>query len=464
MPLSQADRLAFSLNIVTAADKIKAFNMSQAQTASEIQKLVQLDAGNKNLFNAPNNLVTAYQLEMGKLDGLARTTITEQDIQDSAARVIQNHFYPNDTTVTVPSLAANHNVWIRIPPFAITYAIGKNYTETYGSVQKESDVIAPLLALIAGATAYTDIQLTTGQECNAGGTCSLPIYTTQATCIAATPTPGVWTTGPDVISSYAAVQTLKSDLVTAVNAFKSFLLAEAAVIVTNDPTMANQTQNNAAINNINNVIIPALNTWLAYNDFNTAHGQTTCIGFNSYNSNLLAPTKLHSVQLSALQTAVNTRSSFQTTRLSQLSTVLGTLVQDLSTGELTTSTGLYGKRYGFLLLRLHALDGSLSKLKALQNGKSSQDSIKANITNTKNTYMSILPTTLLKAPGNGSTSITLVDTSFLSPGDTVYVTAEGQEELLRAVKSISNDTVVLNDVIPAKYRAAEKGRLYKDLT
>lgn len=438
MALSQADRLAFSLNIVTADSRIKAFDMSQAQTALEILKAVQLDAGNKNLFDAPNNLITAYQIEMGKLDGLDRTIITEQDIQNSSAHLSQNHFFPNDTSVAVPSLSSSRNVWTKIPPFAITYGIGKNYTENYGSVQKESDLTSPLLALIASATTYTDMQLTTGQECSTG------MF--------------------DVISNYPLVQTLRTDIVNAVNAFKTFLLSEVATIVTNDHNTANQIQNNAAINNINNIIIPALNTWLSYVDFNTAHGQTTCLGFNSYNSNLLAPTKLHSVQLAALQAAINTRVTFQATRLSQITAVLGTIVQDLSSGELIVQTGLYGKRYGFLLLRLHSLDGSLSKLKALQNGKNAQDSIKINITNTKNTYLSILPTSLLKAPGNGTSSITLVDTSFLNPGDAVYLTADGQDELVRAVKSISNDTVILNDVVPAKYRAAEKGRLYKDIT
>jgi hypothetical protein len=463
--LSKEDRLAFSLNIVTAADKIKAFDMSQAQTAAEIAKLVKLDAANKNLFDPVNTLTTAYQTEMGMLDGLARTVIVEQDIQDSAQKTLQNHFFPNDTAVTVPSLASAHNVWIRIPPFAITYGIGKNYTEGYGTTQKEADLTGPLLALITSAGSYTDIQLTTGQECNAGGTCSLgPSYPTQAACLAAMPTPGVWTPGPDVISSYAAVQTLKTNLVAAVNAYKTFLLTMVAGIVTNDTNGANQTLNTTAINNINNIIVPAVNTWLAYVDFNTAHSQTTCAGFNAYDSNLLAPTKLHSTQLAALQTAVNTRASFVATRTSQVSGFLGTIVQDLATGELSSQTGLYGKRYGFLLLRLHALDGSLSKLKSLQNGKGAQDSIKVNITNTKNTYMSILPTSLLKAPGNATSSITLVDTSFLSAGDTVYLMAEGQEELLRAVKSVSNDTVILNDIVPEKYRAAEKGRLYKDIT
>jgi hypothetical protein len=462
MALSQDDRLAFSLNIVSAEGKLKAFTLSQEATQKEIDKLIQLDAANKNLFDPTNNLVNSYQTELGKLDGILRTVITEQDIQDSGSRVIQNHFFPNDTTITVPSLSSSHNVWLKIPPFALTYAIGKNYTEGYGTTQKEGDITTSLLALISSASANTDIQNTTGQWCNASGTCSLPLFTDQASCEAATPTPGVWTPGPDAITAYPAVQTLKTNLVTAVNDFKTFLLAEVALIPTTDP--ANQAANQAAIDNINNVIIPAINTWLAYNDFNTAHGQTTCAGFNAYNANLLAPTKLHSVQLAALQTAVNSRVTFVVTRVSQITGFLGTIVQDLNTGEPTTSTGLYGKRYGFLLLRLHALDGSLSKLKASQGGRDGQNSIKANITNTKNTYMSILPTTLLKAPGNGTSSVSLVDTSFLNAGDTVFITAEGQDELQRAVKSVNGDTVILNDVIPAKFRPAEKARLYKDIS
>lgn len=462
MALSQEDRLAFSLNIVTADDKLKAFTVAQAQTQTELTKLIKIDEANKNLFDKPNALINLYQTELGKLDGILRTTITEQNIQDSGSRIIQNFFFPNDTNTVVPSLVPNHNVWIRIPPFALTYAIGKNYTEGYGTTQKESDITSPIFALISSASTYTDIQNTTGQWCNAGGTCSLPLYLDQISCEAATPTPGVWTPGPDAITSYPAVQTLKTNLVTAVNDLKTFLLAEVALIPTTDPI--NQAANQAAIDNINNVIIPALDTWLAYNDFNTAHGQTTCAGFNTYNANLLAPTKLHSVQLTALQSAVNSRVSFVGTRVSQITGYLGTITQDLNTGELTASTGLYGKRYGFLLLRLHALDGSLSKLKALQGGKDGQNSIKANITNTKNTYMSILPTTLLKAPGNGTSSISLVDTSFLNAGDTVFVTADGQDELQRAVKSVSNDVVILNDIIPAKFRPADKARLYKDIS
>lgn len=459
MPLAQADRNSFSLFIVNSAAQIAGLLKAKEQLAAEVTKAQKLDDANKNLLDPANAMATAYQSEMNALDGNLRTTVTETNVQDAAKKVLQNYFFPNDTTVTVPDLASAHNIWIQANPFANSYAIGKNYTEGYGSTPKEGDLITSILGYITAAGAFTDIQNTSGQSCGATGTCSLPIYTTQVTCEA---NAGVWTPGPDLIANDPAIQTLKTNIVAAVNSLKTFLLAEVALIVTNDP--ANQTNNQAAINNINTVIIPALNTWLAYVDFNTAHGQSTCAGFNAYNSNLLAPTKLHSVQLSALQTALNTRSSFITTRVGQLNTVLGSITQDLTNGNVTASSGLYGKRFGFLSLRLNLFGGSLSKVVSLNASNGAQDSIIGNIKSTTATYMGLIPTSVFSAPGNGTSSITVADPSHFAPGDAVYVMAEGQEELQRAVKSVTGNNVILNDIVPAKYRPAEKARLYKDLT
>lgn len=462
MAIPKDDRIAFSLKIVGADEEVKGLDMAKAQLQVEIDKTQKLDTANNNLFIPVNVLVNSYQSEFNMLDGNLRTTIVEQDIVDGANKKIQNHFFPNDINVSVPSLASLNNIWPRVKPFALTYAIGKNYTEGYGSTTKEPDLINAALAYISAATGFTDIENTSGQHCVVTGTCSNPIYTDQPTCVL---NGGIWTPGPDSIISFPAVQTLKTNLVTAINTLKTFLLTEVSNIVTNDPNATNQALNNAAINNINNVIIPALNTWLGYVDFNTAHGQTTCAGFNSYNSNLLAPTKLHSSQLSVLQSALNTRLSYVSTRVSQFtSTILGTISQDINTGELISSSGLYGKRYNFLVLRLNALGGSLSRLVGLQASSNAQDSIKANILSTKAIYLSILPTSIFKAPGNGTSTIAVVTTSYFSPGDAVWIMAEGQEELQRAVKSVSGDTIVLNDIVPQKYRQSEKARIYKDIS
>lgn len=442
MPLSKNDRIAFSLQIVGSDSQVKALTQAKAQLQTQISLISNLDIANKNLFDPVNARVTNYQTEYGQLDGNLRTTIAEQNIQDSANRKIQNFFFPNDTSVSVPSLSSVHNVWTKVKPFAITYAIGKNYTEAYGSTPKEGDDISVITTLISSTSAYTDTELTTGEV--VGGSCSLPSYTTQPTCVG---NGGIWTPGglvpsPDIIA-------IKNNMVTAVNALVSFLTTEASIIVTDDTAAPNQANNAAAISNINTVIKPALATWLAYPDFDV-----TAVG----------PSKLHSVQLTALSTALSTRLSFIATRIGQLATVLGTIVQDLSTGDLTSSTGLYGKRYGFLALRLNALGGSLSQLSSLNLSKSAQDSIILNILSTKATYLSVLPTSILKASGNGTTFATLVDSSFFNPGDTVYIIADGQDELQRAVKSSSNGTIVLNDIVPAKYLPSSNARIYKDIS
>lgn len=439
MPLIKDDRISFSLYIVSADAQIKALQKAKDQLQAEIVKATNLDEANRRLFDPFNNLTNSYQLEFNNIDGNLRTTFIEQNIIDAAGKKIQNFFFPNDTSITVPSLAAFFNVWTKSNAFALTYAIGKNYTEGYGSTPSETALISDALGYITAAGSNTNIQNTSGQQCTGSP--------------------------PDTIVSFPAVQTLKTNLVNKINSLVTALNAEnAAIGAIVDSNLTRQAQNTAAQNNITAVILPALNTWLAYPDFNTAHGQTTCAGFNGYNSNLLAPTKLHSTQLAALQTALSNRSTFVSTRTAQLNTNLGAIVQNVSDGTITSSSGFYGQRYGAIDLRLNVFGGSLSKLSSLQASSGAQDAIIANIVSTKATYMSIIPTSLFKAPGNGTNSITLTDTSFLSPGDAVWVMADGQEELQRAVKSVSNDTVILNDLIPAKYRPAEKARLYKDLS
>lgn len=459
MPLSPDDRKTFSLKIVSADTEVATYQVAQVQLAAEVVKSEKLDSANKNLFDPFNSLINTYQLEYTDLDGLTRTTITEQDILDSAAVKINNHFYPNNLQITVPSLSGSNNVWTKVKPFALTYAKGKNYTEGQPVVTKEDDLIGAITTLISSATAYSTIERTSGLQISSTGTCSNPIYTDSATC---TLNSGTWTPGPNVLSSYAAVVTLKNNLITAVNALKAFLQTEVTHVVTTDKDTSRQTQNNTAINDINNIIIPALNTWLAYADFNATG--VTLFNFNVINPATLAPTKLYPTQLTALNTALTTRSSFVTTRLSQLSTNIGDISQDLTNGDVIASSGLYGQRYGFLSLRLDLLNGSLTKLSGLRVAASAQASIVSSIRANKITYNSVVPTSALAAPGNDTNMIQVLDPSFLSVGDTVFIMAESQLELQRAVKSINGKRIELNDIVPSKYKTTDRLRIYKDLS
>lgn len=463
MPILQADRIALSLKIVSADAEIAGLNSAKSSLLIQESIVQKLDTANKNLFDPVNAMVDAYHAEIAVLDGNVRSSIVEQDIQDAASKKIQNHFFPNDTTVTVPSLTALRNVWPRVQPFALSFSIGKNYLQVFpSSTQKESDLINSALSLISSASSNLDIENTSGQHVDPGvGTCSISGYTTQATCEAAVPTPGVWTPGTPTITTYPAVVTLKSNLVTTVSALITFLNSELTLIPV-DP--ANQLQNQSGKDNINNIILPALNAWLAQPDFNPVPNTVTPSAFPTYDSNTLAPTKLHSSQLNTLQAALNARLSFATTRIAQISAVLGAIDQDINTGNINSSSGLYGKRYSYLGLRINALGGSLTQLSGLQTASNAQESIKSNTIATKTTYMSFLPTTKLKANAAGTNVVHVVDPSFIARGDQVYIYAENQEELVRGVSAVEGDMVTLSDLVPAKYTTSTKARLYKDLS
>lgn len=461
MPLLKADRIAFSLAEVQATQQIVGINSAKDQIQKQIVAAQALDDANARLFAPGNSLINEYQLELQYVDGNVRTTIVEQDIQDAAARKLQNHFFPNDPTIPVPFLSGTHNVWTQFAPLGMTFAQGLNYQQVYPStVPFEGSTISAITALITSAGAFFDIENTSGQHCVASGTCSLPLFTDQPTCVL---NGGIWTPGPDVISSFPAVVTLKNNLVAAVSQLVSITNTELAAIPTNDPNPTRQAFNNAAIAYISGTFLPALNLWLAYSDFNPPVGVSTCAAFYAFNSNLLAPTKLHSTQLAALQTALNSRLSFLTTRLGQVSTFLGTITQNPD-GSIASSSGLYGQRFSFLSLRLNILTGSLSKLLGLLSTSSAQTAIAASIAENRATYYSICPTSIFQAPGNGTPTISLVDVSFIAPGDLVYISADNQEELIRAIKSINGNSVILDDQVPPQYSPATNGRLYKDLT
>lgn len=456
------DRQAFSLKIIAADETVKSLDSAKAALQAEVDKIQKLDTANKNLLDPVNTMVGLYQAERQLLSGILRTTFTETEILGAAAKKPKNAFFPNDLATSVPSLSASNNVWTQVAPFALNTAIGKTYSEAYaGSTQKEQDLIDAINTLISSASSFTDIEKTSGQQVSiVGGSCSIPLHTTQAACVAATPIPGIWTPGVATIVSYPAVQTLATNMTAAVNALKTFLIAEVAAVPT-DTNTANQTMNDAAKNNINNVIIPALNTWLAYLDIKNVPGTVTAAQFPSYDSNLLAPTKLHSTQLTALTSALSARTTYGTTRLGQLDTILGTIAQNVSDGSVTGS-GLYFKRYGLLSLRLNALGGSLMQLAGMQSATGAQESIKNSTKANKATYLQLLPTSAFKSNANGTAMINVVDPTLFSVGDTIWIYAEKQEELVRAIKAIDGDRLTLNDQVPAKYRQSEKARIYKE--
>jgi hypothetical protein len=457
MALTQDERIALSKKIIDIPRENAQADLIKDQINEGLIKAQNQDSANKSLQDDKTSLINGYQLEITRYDGNTRTTVLEQDIIDSANKIKQNAFFPNDLSIPLPSVA--DGVWKNFIPFSRGKAIGKNYLEVYPSViQKEQDLINIINGYISTMETYSGIGRSTGQKCTTtSGSCSLPIYTTQPTCVAGG---GIWTAGSDVIAADPLIQATATSLVTAINDWKTFIQATDAVIITTDPNSTRQNQNNISKNNISSTVV-VINNWSALPNFDTSHGQTTCVGFNSYDPNLLAATKFRSAELQLIKNQITNRANFIVTRISEINVNLGSINQDMSNGSLISASGLYGDRLRIIDLRLNLMSGSLNKVYAIQRGQGAQDELKSSNANALLVYSSVMVASAFKAPSIGSDKIHLESITGLNVGDSVYVVAEDQQEISADILAISGLMVTLNKVIPQKYTRSNRSRLYK---
>jgi len=461
MALSQEERVAISKKIVQIPQQNAASDTIVAQIDGEKQKAQKEDDANKKLMDDVTVLINGYQTERERYDANGHTTLAEQDLLDSADRVIGNSFFPNDPQTPTPSLPGG--VWKYFIPYAYNKALGKSYAEAYSVVAKEQTAIDDVLAKIAVVESFSNITRSTGQSCGATGTCSLgPSYTTQVACETATPTPGVWTPGPDLIANDPAMQTAGSNLIASILAWETFMNGTFAVVPTTDTDPTRSSQNTASKADITNAI-SVIDTWQALTTYNTAHMQTTCAGFNSYNFNLLGPVKFRAAELQPIKDELIARQAFITARLAELNTNLGTIVQNLTDGSLTATTGFYGQRMKIINTRLNVMGGSLTKLKGLQRGQAAQGQAKDSNDNTAAVYASVMVCSAFRAPATGTATIHVLNGAGFSVGNTVYVCSDGQEEIQTTIVNVQGNTIYLADKIPQKYRQNELARLYKVL-
>ncbi len=457
MALTQDERIAISKKIVQIPQQNASADVTSAQIGVEKTKAEKEDNGNKKLMDDVTVLINGYQLEISRLDGNGRNELLEQDLIDSADRKLLNPFFPNDPQTPTPSIA--DGVWKNFVPFSGNKALGKTYLEVYPTVQKEQDLIDDVNAKIAVVEAFSNITRSTGQSCGATGSCSIPMHTTQSAC---TLGGGTWTPGPDSISSDAAMQTAGSDLIAAIQAWETFMNGTFAIVVTTDVDPTRSAQNIASKADITNAVA-VIDVWQALPSYDTTHGQSTCAGFNSYDVALLDPTKFRAAELLPVKNEITARQTFLGTRTTQLSTNLGTVAQNMSTGELTTATGFYGQRMRIINTRLNAMGGSLSKLKGLERGQGAQQQMKDSNDNTAVVYTSVMTCSGFRAPATGTATIHVLNGAGFAPGNTVYISAEKQEEIQAIILAVSGNTITLDTKIPQKYRQNEYARIYKIL-
>lgn len=462
MLLSQDDRIAISKKVVTIPKEIEEANNIKAILDKAKEEAQKKDNANRNVASSYTVLINQYQIESSHYESNIRTELIEQNFLDSANHLVGNFFNPNQPSIPTPSLPSG--MWINFPPYSKTIAIGKKYDESYDiASSNEQILISTVNGYIATMETHSNISKSTGQICNSSGSCSIPAYITQPTCVGATPTPGIWTSGIDIISNDPIMQSLSSDLITAVaNWQTSYNNTKLIINAVNDSNSSRNSGNITAsgqITTTNNYVV----SWQNLPDFSTAHGQTTCIGFYSYDVNLLPETKYRVDGLTVLKNAIAQRSIDITNRISSLSTAYLGSVAQANDGTITSATGLYGSRFRFIDLRLNLMSGTLNTLLSIDAGKAAQDQSILSNNSAQLAYSDIIKASIFSAPSIGTANIHIKDASVFSVSDNVYVVADGQNEIVASISVITGNMVTLNVTIPVKYRDSSFARVYKVL-
>lgn len=441
MSFTQEERINISKTIIGIPDQIAELDKTSQAIALSQQALLDKDNLIKNLLTPKNTLILYYHNEIKYINGQDRVNIQESDIQNSAKKEPLNIFFPADQSF--PTTSVPTGVWKYYTPFMMSGAIGKNRSESYNMVSdyELSKIPSIISSIDLFVSTYTAIRRTTGQGCVTGVPPS-----------------------PDTISTDVSIVNGLNSIITSVNSLKTLLQSEKVVLNNNLDTDPTRVSDKIATLNSIDLLISAINTWLSYPNFNTSHGQTTCINFDAYNAALLAPTKGYDTQIQALRSALQTRQSYCSTRINQINSYLGVVIQDIATGDMITTTGFYGDRAKIIDLRLNLLGGSLMVYLASLNSSGAVAQQKKTAQNTQDVYSSVLKTTKLKAPSNGTTFIHVIDVSGFSVGQTVYIVANSQKEITLTIEQINGTMIKVDKNIPPTYRPSDGARLYVDLS
>lgn len=467
MPISQDDRIAISKKIVQIPKQDAQATKIQSQLEDAKIAAQKEDGSNKTLMDDLTPLINLYQQELERYDGNGRNQLVEQDMIDSAKHLLRNPFFPNDPQTLLPNIA--DGVWKNFPAFSGNKAIGKQYAETYTTIPKEKeqdliDAVNTAILAIEAFEVFSDATRSSGNELVDSGTCSNPIYTDQATCEL---NGGVWTPGPYITTPSTAMASAGNDLINAIQAWEDFLNGTYAVVPTGvqDTDVARSAGNDGSRDDITNTI-SVIDTWQALQDYDTVTPTpTTQPAFDNFASSNFQPSKFRDVEIQDIKNEITARQAFISSRITALEsdTYLGSITQDFGSGEINATTGLYGKRFRIIDMRLNLMGGSLNKVYSAENGQKAQEEAKKSNANAATAYTSVVTASLFRSPSAGNANIHVLDASGFSVSDSAYVIAENQQEIAVTIVGIDGNRVTLDKIIPSKYRETDLARLYKVL-
>lgn len=478
MPITftQAERKSISLRVVELPDEAASALETQDSMEDVKAELLEQDNNIKKFYDFYNASVNAYQDESQYIDGVIRSEVTESQIQDSAKRENGNLYFPSTETFT----------WTQFTPYVDAASNLKGLPTSNASdwelkvisntldadlgiqalfnlmVTGQAGAIADTGSLSAGVLTVTVGGQAIGSLCFVGGTTLVRIdsagmapLTFNVTVILgpASASGAVINSLPShsnaqrntLTSPQPAYLALLVDAIkTRVQDWEDFLDSQEAALNTNEDDRSPQSSQNATakldIDNAQSVI----NAWQALPDSGSSGDDS----------------KFTDLRFGFITSEITARQSFTTTRLSQISTALGSITQ-AGDGSVSGS-GMYKLRYDQLNNRINLVGGPLTGYWQKDMASNALEEISETKNSQLDTFTSKMKAALLANTAKGTQKIQVTSTADFLAGQTVYVVSETQAELTGTIASVdSAQQLTLSFIVPATYTIGDKARILR---
>lgn len=483
MALTQPQRIQISGEMVDLPLKVQSALDTQAQIVDVKTDLQNKDNSLKIFFDKYNDMANAYQTEHRWINGTTYSTIINSELEDAAQRKPGNKFFATDGS------------WLNFQP---KKHISSEGLPTSISGGHETEIFTKSIQT-GGLTALLNFLLN-GQVSVVVNDTLAAAYTPGSGTM--TVTTGGQTVGNLIIvegggfSGLFLVDTAVGTLLTVTEVFapNGTLPMTTSTVKENIVAFTN-TERNTLISTLyqnvltllTNAIIASVLSWetvlnnpLAQLNLNTDSRSPQATEITTAKADInnaksiidlwqalpntgvtLLDSKFVNVNITPIQSEVTARTSFNTTRVTQITTALGSISQAVD-GSFT-GTGVYFLRFTQINLRINLVGGPLTEYYEKNLAVSALAEIANTAVGTSVTYNTELRMEPLTANATGTNIVAVASTTGLAVSNSIYIVADSLSELSGTITAINGLNITVSFTVPNTYTKALRARLYKQL-
>lgn len=422
--------------------------------------------------NAHIERITPYETEHRWLDGTTYTTITQSQIETVDATTGRStYFFPLNWEFNNAKLSPNANG----NPKTVNI---NSESYTLNSILENNGLIA-LTTLLRNGQSSVVISDTLNTTYTAGAT-TIEVNNTGHTNGNLLYIAGSGTSALVRITNVVTTTLTITEIIAPANP----IIAAGSSVIENIPGFTNTERNTLIsatyqriLTQLTNKIITAATLWntsldnqLAQLNINIdaaaqiATAKTNVnnakTGYNTWFalSNTGISGKFVNTSLDNLASAYNTKYSLLASRVSEITTALGSISQDAQGNY--AGVGLYLQRFKCLNFLINGSDGPLFAIEGLKKAKTTFEQKVSNVTDKLATFSNLVR--YGAATTDPTTNTIVIDNvSSFSVADNVKLTGNDLPTIDATISSISGANVVLNIAIPKEYTKATKAGIIK---